>query len=162
MITIVGVNFLHNHEIQEKALKLSEGHVIVDRGDWEKVLDYFTTRPSEIPALLAASNTLRKPNFDEILKAKIAYYGDTDAANEFAHQEYQRQMSEYEKILKGKASQSLEVNPPRWVPIPSADYIIGCDPCTDDTIITKDGKPLTPAEKLRLKSEDLKHHPSQG
>ena len=82
-----------------------------------------------------------EPCLVDILKAKIAYYGDTDAANEFAHQEYHRQMKEYEKIPKGK-------------------YIMGCDPITDDTIITKDGKPLTPAEKL--KSEDLKHHSSQG
>ncbi|PSR54145.1 hypothetical protein AHMF7605_11750 [Adhaeribacter arboris] len=38
----------------------------------------------------------KEPNFQEILKAKREYYGDTEAAIEFAAEEYARQLIEFE------------------------------------------------------------------
>jgi len=35
---IPGKNFLHTHPFRETSLKMGKGHVIVDRGDWEKAV----------------------------------------------------------------------------------------------------------------------------
>lgn len=40
MKNIMGFNYLHNHPIMEKKLNVDNEHVIVDRKDWEDVVDY--------------------------------------------------------------------------------------------------------------------------
>ena len=42
---IIGYNFLETHPVTEKELNLDDEHVIVDRRDWEIVMDYFRTNP---------------------------------------------------------------------------------------------------------------------
>jgi len=37
-------NFLHNHPMKEKSLKLDRGHVIIDRKDWEEARNRFLLR----------------------------------------------------------------------------------------------------------------------
>jgi len=41
---------------------------------------------------------MKEPNFREILKGKMDHYGNTEAAIQFAAEEYHRQMVHYEKI----------------------------------------------------------------
>jgi hypothetical protein len=43
----VGYNFLHTHAQTEKSLNLDEKHVIVDRDEWEQVVNYFMDYPDE-------------------------------------------------------------------------------------------------------------------
>lgn len=43
----VGYDFLHTHPQTEKSLKLGEKHVIVDRDEWEQVVNYFMDYPDE-------------------------------------------------------------------------------------------------------------------
>lgn len=45
---ILGVNYLHSHPRLEKALLLDSEHVIVDREDWEEVVDYFHRNPETV------------------------------------------------------------------------------------------------------------------
>lgn len=42
---IVGYNFLENHPQTEKELNIDDNHVIVDRVDWELVIDYLQRNP---------------------------------------------------------------------------------------------------------------------
>lgn len=41
----IGFNFLENHPEKEKEMNLDPNHVIVDRIDWEIVIDYFKENP---------------------------------------------------------------------------------------------------------------------
>lgn len=54
----VGYNFLHTHPQTEKSLKLDEKHVIVDRKEWEEVVDYFHQYPEEVEKLGKARHTI--------------------------------------------------------------------------------------------------------
>jgi len=45
---IVGYNFLHTHPHTEKSLNLDEKHVIVDRDEWEQIVNYFRNYPDQI------------------------------------------------------------------------------------------------------------------
>lgn len=44
----VGYNYLHNHREMEKQLNLPNDHVIVDRKDWEEVVNFFNKYPEKI------------------------------------------------------------------------------------------------------------------
>ena len=47
----VGFNYLHRHPQQEKMLNVDGDHVIVDRKEWEQVVEYFHNYPEEINKL---------------------------------------------------------------------------------------------------------------
>jgi len=42
---IVEFNYLHNHPQMEKASGIDPDHVIVDRKEWEEVVEYFRQYP---------------------------------------------------------------------------------------------------------------------
>jgi len=50
---IIGVNYLHSHSQTEKVLGVDPKHVIIDRNDWDEVVNFFRTHS-------AATEELRK------------------------------------------------------------------------------------------------------
>jgi len=47
----VGFNYLHRHSTTEQQLGVDSEHVIVDRKDWEEVVNYFHDNPEEVEKL---------------------------------------------------------------------------------------------------------------
>lgn len=47
----VGYNFLHTHPQTETSLNVDAEHVIIDRKEWEEVVDYFHQYPEEVEKL---------------------------------------------------------------------------------------------------------------
>lgn len=47
----VGVDYLHRHPKMEQSLNIGTGHIIVDRKEWEEVVDYFRQHPEEVEKL---------------------------------------------------------------------------------------------------------------
>ena len=47
----VGFNYLHRHTQTETSLNVGAEHVIVDRKEWEEVVDYFHQYPEEVEKL---------------------------------------------------------------------------------------------------------------
>jgi len=45
---MVGYNFIHTHPQTEKSLNLDKTHVIVDRKDWEQIVNYFMDYPDQV------------------------------------------------------------------------------------------------------------------
>lgn len=45
---LIGFNYLHRHTVTEKILNVDSEHVIIDRKDWEEVVDYFHNNPDEV------------------------------------------------------------------------------------------------------------------
>ena len=48
MKKLVGFNYLHRHSKLEADCNLDSNHVIVDRKDWEEVVNYFHIHPEEV------------------------------------------------------------------------------------------------------------------
>ena len=48
MKKLVGFNYLHRHPQMENDNDISANHVIVDRKDWEEVVNYFHIHPEEV------------------------------------------------------------------------------------------------------------------
>ena len=42
---VVGYNYLHTHVSMETALNVPDDHVVVDRKEYEEVIDYFRRNP---------------------------------------------------------------------------------------------------------------------
>lgn len=64
---IIGVNYLHNHPMQEERY-LDKNHVIIDRNEWKEVVDYFRANPTEI---LKLGNSVCPNCTTEMTKHKI-------------------------------------------------------------------------------------------
>lgn len=47
----IGVNFLHRHIATEMRLGVPKDHVVVDKKDWELVVDYLNSDPTAIATL---------------------------------------------------------------------------------------------------------------
>jgi hypothetical protein len=47
----VGVNFLHNHPGMENKKNIGCNHVIVDREDWENIVEFFQNNPELVEKL---------------------------------------------------------------------------------------------------------------
>jgi UDP-N-acetylmuramate-alanine ligase len=47
----VGFNYLHSHPTTERMLNVDSDHVIVDRKEFEEVINYFYQYPNEIKKL---------------------------------------------------------------------------------------------------------------
>ena len=47
----VGFNYLHRHPQTETSLNADAEHVIIDRKEWEEVIDYFHQYPKEVEKL---------------------------------------------------------------------------------------------------------------
>jgi len=41
----IGFNYLHRHPEMERKLKIDDGHVILDKRDWQDVVDVFKRNP---------------------------------------------------------------------------------------------------------------------
>lgn len=48
---IIGVNYLHRHEITEKELGLDKNHVIVDKTDMESIVKFLKKNPDVVKKL---------------------------------------------------------------------------------------------------------------
>lgn len=53
----IGANFLHSHPMEEKAVNLHKNHVIVDRYDWEIIIDFFSKNPDIMNDLMIYKNS---------------------------------------------------------------------------------------------------------
>lgn len=67
---IMGFNFLHRHTKTEQMLNIDADHVIVDRKDWEDVIDYFHRNPNNI-ADIGKKISLTNDNNNAILTVKL-------------------------------------------------------------------------------------------
>lgn len=48
---IIGINFLHTHPYKEKELNIDVEHVIIDKSDLEKIINFFHNNPDEFEKL---------------------------------------------------------------------------------------------------------------
>jgi len=63
---LVGLNYLHRHTQTEKILNVDSEHVIIDRKDWEEVVEYFHNNPDEIKKLTESKSLENiKPKFNK-------------------------------------------------------------------------------------------------
>lgn len=56
----VGFNYLHRHPKEEQIKNLDSDHVIVDRKDWEEVVEYFIKRPDEVDNIETVDSSSKK------------------------------------------------------------------------------------------------------
>lgn len=58
MKKVIGFNYLHRHSQTEASLNVDSEHVIVDRKEWEEVVDYFYQYPEEVEKLGKSKYTI--------------------------------------------------------------------------------------------------------